>query len=65
LTHQLEQTSAGAFIVLVLVQVLNQPIDAVGEQGYLNFRGTRVLFADPVILDNLRLERFVNTHRYS
>lgn len=55
LANELEQTTARVEIVLVLVQVAGQVLDAARQQGYLHLRRTRIALVDVVVRDNLRL----------
>ena len=44
LAHKLQQTSAGMLIMFVGLQVLDQLIDAFGQQGHLHFGRAGVVF---------------------
>ena len=52
LTDELEQTTAGMEVLLVLLEMGGKPFNAGGEQSYLNFRGAGIAFMFGVSFDN-------------
>ena len=52
--HQ-QQTTTGVVIVLVLLEVLGQVGDTLGQQSHLDLGGTGVTFVRRVLVDNLGL----------
>ena len=55
LTDHLQQAAAGVMILLVGTEVLGEVVDSLGENGDLNFRGTRVALMACILLDDLCL----------
>ena len=43
LSHQLEQSAPGVEVVLVLAEVIGQPVDPLGEESDLNLRRTGII----------------------
>jgi hypothetical protein len=54
LADHLEQTTARAVVLEVLLKMLGQPVYALGEQGHLNVRGSRVPLMQLKIFDRFR-----------
>lgn len=59
LSHQHGETSPGVEIVLVEPQVLREPTNPGGEDGYLNFRGTGIAAVGVIPVYNLPLLLFI------
>ena len=55
MTAHLEQTTVGMEVLGVLLHVLGQAVDAVGENSDLNFGGTGVALVGRVLSNNLVL----------
>ena len=55
MTDHLEQTTVGMEVLGVLLHVLGQAVDAVGENSDLNFGGTGVALVGRVLSDDLVL----------
>jgi hypothetical protein len=52
LTHQFQQPSAGMVVLLVGLEMFRQRVDAVAQNGHLDFRRTRIFFMQPKLIDN-------------
>ena len=56
MTNHTEQTSVAVEVLFVELQMLGQGVDAVGEYGDLNLRGTGIALVHLVLLDDLLLD---------
>ncbi len=54
-TDHEQQTTTGVVVVLVLLEVLGQVGDTLGQQSHLDLGGTGVTFVRRVLVDNLLL----------
>ena len=53
MTYHLEKAAPGMIVMGMALEVLVKIVDPVGEDGYLDFRGTGIAFASCVFLDDL------------
>ena len=54
-TYHLRQCTSGTEVLVVLLQVLRQVLDAIAEQGYLAFYRTSVLSVLAILAEDLGL----------
>ena len=52
LAHHLEKTTPGCVVFAVDTQVPTQMNDPLGEESYLDFRGTSVPFVESILFNN-------------
>src|SRR5215475_1405275 len=64
-THHLEQTTSRMIVVLVLLEMLGKPVDALREQRDLDLGRTGVIFLGCEILDELQLALCAQRHRHT
>src|SRR5512136_1766716 len=65
LSHQLEQAPSRMLVVLVNLQMLDECVDAVGQDGNLNLRRPRVTRVNVVFLDDGALFDFGQSHFFT
>src|SRR6202007_2831042 len=59
-----QQPAARMIVLLVVLEMLGQVADALGEDRDLNFGGTRIAFGAGMILDERFLALLRNRHRF-
>lgn len=62
LSNHAEETAAGGVVFLVLLEVIREHTDLLGEDGDLNLRGARILIVDLGIRDQLLLGLALERH---
>ena len=63
LRHQLQKTTTGVVVLLVVLEVFGQVVDALRKDCNLNFGGTGVAFGGRVFLDKSCLALCSDLHR--